>query len=878
MADGSGAQSSTTATVTVVGVKDGPAAVNDSATLARNAAPTALNVLANDIDPDAGDTKTVVAVNSVGTLGSVSIGANGANVMYDVGTAFQHLTAGQSATDSFTYTMVDRAGVQSTATVTLTITGGNVAPTAVADTAAVNENGAPILINVLANDIDPDVGDTRTVLAVNTTGLQGSAAVTAGGGSVTYTIGNAYQSLRAGQTATETFSYTMADGGGAQSTASVTVTVTGVNDAPVAVGNTASVGEDAGPITIDVLANDSDMDAGDTKTISALGTTGLKGSAAIAADGTITYTPFQSLRTGQVGSDTFTYTVRDSAGAAATASVTVTVTGANDGPVANADVVTLSEDAAATTISVLTNDTYLDIGDTKRVISVNTAGLLGSVSIATNGASVTYNPGSAFQYLTTGQSTFETFSYTMADAAGVQSTATVRVNINGVTDGPKAVNDTYTAHEDGGPITLNVLANDYHPENPGDNLAITAIDGAGQLAFLELIIIYGVGVGQFHPGFPRLLGQASIAPDGKSIIYTPLQSLNAGEIGADTFKYTIMGTGGQLSQGVFTVNVTGANDAPTAVADSAIVAADGVPVLIKVLANDTDPDTRIDPVIASGETGPWDPTPADVPDTKTVVAVNTSGLQGSVSIAAGGGGVLYTAGGTLLSLAYGQSATETFAYTMQDGAGAQSTATVTVTVQGVNHTPVAVADSASAVENGAPVSIAVLASDTDGDIAVGDMIRLLSLNTAGLQGSAAINGSNVVYSVGNAFQNLKAGATAVETLSYTIADNAGAQSSASVTVTVSGANDAPVAVANSLSISEDAGPTSIAVLANDTDVDVGDTKSIISINTAGLQGSAAIAADGQSIIYTVASGFQSLLTGQSALETFTYTMRDSAGA
>ncbi|MBM3393351.1 MAG: hypothetical protein FJY37_01640, partial [Betaproteobacteria bacterium] len=190
MADGSGAQSSTTATVTVVGVKDGPAAVNDSATLARNAAPTALNVLANDIDPDAGDTKTVVAVNSVGTLGSVSIGANGANVMYDVGTAFQHLTAGQSATDSFTYTMVDRAGVQSTATVTLTITGGNVAPTAVADTAAVNENGAPILINVLANDIDPDVGDTRTVLAVNTTGLQGSAAVTAGGGSVTYTIGN----------------------------------------------------------------------------------------------------------------------------------------------------------------------------------------------------------------------------------------------------------------------------------------------------------------------------------------------------------------------------------------------------------------------------------------------------------------------------------------------------------------------------------------------------------------------------------------------------------------------------------------------------------------------------------------------------------------
>ena len=96
-------------------------------------------MLANDTDVDPGDTKTVVALNGTGTLtqtlpsgASVTINANG-SYTYNPLAAFQGLSTGQTASDSFTYTMQDGAGAQDTATVNITINGISDAPTAVAD-------------------------------------------------------------------------------------------------------------------------------------------------------------------------------------------------------------------------------------------------------------------------------------------------------------------------------------------------------------------------------------------------------------------------------------------------------------------------------------------------------------------------------------------------------------------------------------------------------------------------------------------------------------------------------------------------------------------------------------------------------------------------
>jgi VCBS repeat-containing protein len=216
---------------------------------------------------------------------------------------------------------------------------------------------------------------------------------------------------------------------------------------------------------------------------------------------------------------------------------------------------------------------------------------------------------------------------------------------------------------------------------------------------------------------------------------------------------------------------------------------------------------------------------------------------------------------------------------MRDSLGLTSEATVSVNVTGTNHAPLAAADTAVATEGGAPVTINVLANDSDTDGNAGDSLALVSINGNGLQGTATIAGGNIVYDVGSAFQSLAAGVTATDTFNYTVADSQGAESTTDVEVTVTGVNDTPVAAANTYSVSEDAGQITLDVLGNDTDADAGDTLTVVSVSApTGFQGSVAVASGGSALTYTVGSAFQSLLSGQTATESFSYTVQDSAGA
>ncbi|MDN2661698.1 tandem-95 repeat protein, partial [Neptunomonas sp. CHC150] len=99
---------------------------------------------------------------------------------------------------------------------------------------------------------------------------------------------------------------TVSDGNGGTSTATVAVTINAVNDNPTTAGESATTDEDT-PVTVDVLANDSDVD-GDTLSVDSA--TAANGAVAINPDGTITYTPNADFN----GSDTITYTVSDGNG------------------------------------------------------------------------------------------------------------------------------------------------------------------------------------------------------------------------------------------------------------------------------------------------------------------------------------------------------------------------------------------------------------------------------------------------------------------------------------------------------------------------------------------------------------------------------------
>ena len=169
-------------------------------------------------------------------------------------------------------------------------------------------------MGVLSNDSDVE-GDSLTITAV----IQGAnGTVTTDAASVTYTPAENFNG-------SDSFSYTISDGNGGTATAQVDVTVTAVNDDPVAADDTAGTAEDTA-VTVDVLSNDSDVE-GDSLTITAV-IQGANGT--VTTDGaSVTYTPNADYN----GSDTFNCTVSDGNGGTATAIVTVTVNPVNDAPV-----------------------------------------------------------------------------------------------------------------------------------------------------------------------------------------------------------------------------------------------------------------------------------------------------------------------------------------------------------------------------------------------------------------------------------------------------------------------------------------------------------------------------------------------------------------
>ncbi|NJL07087.1 MAG: cadherin-like domain-containing protein [Methylacidiphilales bacterium] len=185
-------------------------------------------VLGNDTDVDDGDTKSLVSVSSTSSTGA-AVSVQGGNIIYDPGSLFQSLGAGETTTSTFTYTMRDGAGAASTATVTMTIVGANDAPVAHDDLAATDEDAVVTLSvsELLSNDTDADVGDTKALVSVSQISMKG-AAVGLQDGKVIYDPGSLFQTLNVGETATDSFTYTMRDAAGATSTATVRVTVRGV--------------------------------------------------------------------------------------------------------------------------------------------------------------------------------------------------------------------------------------------------------------------------------------------------------------------------------------------------------------------------------------------------------------------------------------------------------------------------------------------------------------------------------------------------------------------------------------------------------------------------------------------------------------------------
>jgi hypothetical protein len=199
-----------------------PAAANDSDSTSE-VTPKDVPVLLNDVDPD-GDPLRVGSVDATGTTGSVTVLPGGTGVRYDPGNHFVALAPGESASDSFKYSL---AGGTAAATVMVTIAGVDTGPSASGDGRTVIEDDVPQPIDVLANDTDPDGGEAKSIFSV-TQPPNGTVAITGGGSLLSYEPEPDYCNSPSLGT-TDNFTYKLAPGGSA---GTVAVTVTCVNDDP----------------------------------------------------------------------------------------------------------------------------------------------------------------------------------------------------------------------------------------------------------------------------------------------------------------------------------------------------------------------------------------------------------------------------------------------------------------------------------------------------------------------------------------------------------------------------------------------------------------------------------------------------------------------
>ena len=509
----------------------------------------AASVLDNDFDFD-GDTLTVSGGVFVGTYGTLTLNANG-TYSYTLNASAQALAQGDDVTDSFNYTVSDNDG-SDTGTLVFHIAGLNDAPTANPDSGSTGEN-AVLLVDVLANDTDIDNGAVLTVTAASAPPGQGSASVV--GNQVEFDPGADFDDLAVGESVDVVVSYDIEDEHGATASSTLTVTVTGTNDGPVANADTAMTSENAA-VLIDVLANDTDIDNGAVLTVTAASAPPGQGSASVVGN-QVEFDPgadFDDLAVGESVDVVVNYDIEDEHGAGASSTITVTVTGTNDGPVANADSDTTSENTSVL-VDVLANDTDVDNG---AVLTVTAASApLGQGSAAVVGNQVEFDPGSDFDYLAVGESVDVVVSYDIEDEHGASASSTVTITVTGTNDAPTI--------DAGGTDAIGAVTE--LPNNDPNENAFTHSD-SGTIAFddLDLSDTHSAG---FTPQGGGYLGTFALDPvnqAGDTVGWTfsvddgDLDFLEEGETLVQTYTVEIDdGNGGTATQDV-TVTITGAAD------------------------------------------------------------------------------------------------------------------------------------------------------------------------------------------------------------------------------------------------------------------------------------------------------------------------------
>ena len=830
-----------TANITVTPVNDAPVVTltgESSYSVTEGGVENDIPFTVTDVDNDIDTQVTLGAASSnpVLVLGGMHIdAATGTNRTIDV-QAYRKW----NGTTTITITATDTGGLQGSASFTFIVTSVNEAPVAVDDTFTVPEDALTFL-DVLYNDTDGDLEtnpETERLVVQSVTDTDANAEITKAADGSGVNI-----QPRPNWNGTATFTYVVADTEGAISnTATVTVTVAQVNDAPVADDDTASTNEDTA-VVISVLDGDTDIDqdgdlnenpSAEVLSVSLMGALDAPDHGSVTTNGTtITYTPAANYN----GTDSFEYFVTDGE-AQDKGLVTVTIAQVNDNPVGVTDTVSTNEDTPKT-IDVLYNDTDIDtnaslnLGERHNkadfsisLDGVTTAPAHGSISILEGKVEtsdmIKYTPNA--NYFGT-----DTFTYFVLDGHGGSAEATVNITVVSVNDLPKfdtnPANMSLTEDMENGSSSFTVS----DIETPGTDLVMTIVSISNNLLLETGDIAITKGTG----------GERTITVDPKY-----------NQNGTADIKLRVTDGDSGYAEYTFTVTVAAVNDAPVGLDNSGAIDEDtSYTVDWTSITGDVD-------IVTNGDT--------------LSTEITTQGTHGNAVVS--GDDIIYTP-------AANWNGVDSFVYTVSDGE-ATDTGTITVTVNQVNDAPVADTDFAETNEE-APVVISVLDGDTDIDqdasLNAHPEAETLSVTLAGEldapdHGSVSTDGTTITYTPAANYNG-------PDSFEYFVTDGE-AQGKGLVMVTVNQVNDNPVAKTDTVSTNEDAAKT-IEVLGNDTDVDTDEdlnlgtphyttefSVSLTGVTVAPTHGSVEIS--GNQILYTP-------FTNYYGPDTFTYKILDGHG-
>ncbi len=737
-------------------------------------------------------------------------------------------------------------------TFAVTVRAVNDPPSAADDENIQLEEDSSVLINVLANDLDSaDPSDTLSILDCSKP-LHGTAMPVLG--KIRYTPNENY-------VGTDTFSYTVSDGHGGTATADVFLTVTNVNDDPVALDDTASVSED-GSVSIPVLANDTDIDlnvpdAHETMTISDL-KPGANGSTS-QVNGEVVYTPNANF----FGTDRFTYTITDLAGRSATATVLVTIAAVADAPVfknLNATY-SINEDSNANEIVFAIDDVETPADSLMLQASSLTTTKIAQTGITVSGLANEQDEVKLILTPVANQFGEAEIRLSLGDGF-VTVQETIVVTIVNVNDAPKAVVDTVSFEEDSKFVDISIsdlLAND------------TDLEGDAIL-FEKLLTQPGSG--------------SIVQVDANTLRYTPVADFD----GETSFTYSITDRADSTTATCKLV-ATGLNDAPeiafqydtatttedtrsaaipftiqdreTAASDLVLIASSGDTSLVApggftitnnengtgTLEVQPQPDAHgtliVTLTVSDGEANVYDtialtidPAP-DAPvgendevyvhysgaytfgvlgndhdvdgDVLKIDSFSATGLPGSLTLDAATQQFTYVP-------AIGENGNVTFTYVASDSVNKSSATMVTLHVVSVTHDPVvSTINSRYVQEDGTISGIAFSVSDED----VGDTFDV-TVSSADEKMLVADEDHAVVKSLGSGNYTLSltpvADSSGQVSVTVTVTDKAGNVGATTFTLHILGQNDAPVAVDDVASLDED-GSLELNLLGNDSDAD-----------------------------------------------------------